>query len=645
MFSIKRWSVVLVIGCTCGPIPAQAVDSASDLGAQKATARLAQPVTWGSQDQPWAARRPVTATDRVAIQRYRSQEKAPIYSTTFPDSIALGADWTVERDDNPTLASCRRPDSVEASNSGLKLKVLLSSDCRSARWSTGHIATKVKYGYGFYEVTMKIADIPGQNNAFWLTTDDNFEIDVGEAQYPNYIHIGLQYWPPGKTEKHAGVGWGAKFDKDLSQGFHDLGLLWTPEDIVFEVDGEPVAAALIHGAIKGPANVRLSTALGNWAGKVPEHPEGHSMIVQSFRVFSLENGPAKIQDLPSHGVTRKLSEIGIDRSGLSMQSEAVRQKTLESIHALHATWFRDGPSSGSPRGIANFVEEVRLAKQQGLNVLMNIVQMDEDYDVPLFTHDHGWKAKKLSQINLNKFGQRFSNLLSALKAANLTIDAVEFGNEDDSYYYDADVPNGHAASPEELHSWLRGYGEFLKTGAGILHDSRFYPQAKIITFGIAHGCDHCGGLPQHLSSPAHVVALLKDVDGFNYIDNAGYHVDGYGTHIYASPSACGSSATALLRQDIWALGRDKPLWITEWGFTDATKFPNKQGQTVSEGLIEILNAFDDLSQRIPIGPMFFYSYDSGLADAKGKASGVVDASGNFVPAASVLSNRADQAMR
>jgi hypothetical protein len=42
---------------------------------------------------------------------------------------------------------------------------------------------------------------------------------------------------------------------------------------------------------------------------------------------------------------------------------------------------------------------VRLAKQQNLKVLVNIVQMDEDYEVPLLTHDHGWKAKKLTQIN------------------------------------------------------------------------------------------------------------------------------------------------------------------------------------------------------------------------------------------------------
>jgi hypothetical protein len=93
-------------------------------------------------------------------------------------------------------------------------------------WSTGHIANKAKYAFGFFEITRKIAGIPGENNAFWLTTDDNFEIDIGEASYPGNIDIGLQYWPPNKTKKHAGVGWSATFRENLSQGFHDLGLFW-----------------------------------------------------------------------------------------------------------------------------------------------------------------------------------------------------------------------------------------------------------------------------------------------------------------------------------------------------------------------------------------------------------------------------------
>jgi len=40
-------------------------------------------------------------------------------------------------------------------------------------------------------------------------------------------------------------------------------------------------------------------------------------------------------------------EIRVDRSKLSFQSEAVREKTPEDIHALGATWFRDGTKKNS----------------------------------------------------------------------------------------------------------------------------------------------------------------------------------------------------------------------------------------------------------------------------------------------------------
>ena len=250
-------------------------------------ATLKGPVTWGSPDQPWGKRRAVTAADRAAIAAYRSGQKRPVFSTDFTKPAELAADWTLESDDNPDLKSCRRPESVEASSAGLRLKTLVASNCRTAHWSTGHIASKAKYGFGFFEARMKIADIQGLNNAFWITTDDNFEIDVAEATYPSYIHIGLQYWPHNNTETHAGMGWGASFVDNLAYGFHDVGLLRTPNDMVFEIDGQPIAAVVTQ-SVKAPAAIRFSTALGDWAGgKVGDHPEGHWMAVQSFRAFAL----------------------------------------------------------------------------------------------------------------------------------------------------------------------------------------------------------------------------------------------------------------------------------------------------------------------------------------------------------------------
>jgi beta-glucanase (GH16 family) len=297
MLSINSWGSVFITGSSSVLLLAQCfAQSSSVSGGQRAgAAQLRRPVTWGSPDQPYGKRRPATAADRAAIRSYRSGRKAPVFSTNFTDPAELQADWNLVSDDNTwgDFQSCRRPSNVETSSVGLRLKTLIATDCHH-KWSTGYINSKVKYSYGFFETTMKIADIKGMNNAFWMTTEDrpetgdHFEIDVSEVQYPNYDHIGLQQYPAkgNKNLKHTGMGWGAKFIDDLSSAFHDYGVLWTPTEMIFEIDGEPVAAVVTSNAVKGPTDVAFSSAL-IYAG-VPDHPEGHDVVVKSLRVFALQ---------------------------------------------------------------------------------------------------------------------------------------------------------------------------------------------------------------------------------------------------------------------------------------------------------------------------------------------------------------------
>jgi hypothetical protein len=283
--------------CLCSFLALSAVLSSGGVSASGGPTKLAQRVNWGSPDQPYGKRRPVTAADRSAVQSYRSGRKTPIFSTNFTDPAELQADWNLMSDDGRI---CRRPANVEASSAGLRLKTLIATpDCpNKIKWSTGSIQSKAEYRYGFFEATMKIADIKGMNNAFWMNTGnqpatgDYFEIDVSEVQYPSYDHIGLQQYPA-KTNgvalsdvKHTGMGWGAKFVVDLSSGFHDYGVLWTPTEMIFEIDGEPVAAVVTNNSVKTPADVMFSSAL-IYAG-IPDHPEGHDMVVKSLRVSSLQ---------------------------------------------------------------------------------------------------------------------------------------------------------------------------------------------------------------------------------------------------------------------------------------------------------------------------------------------------------------------
>jgi hypothetical protein len=196
------------------------------------------------------------------------------------------------------------------------------------------------------------------------------------------------------------------------------------------------------------------------------------------------------------------------------------------------------PPAGKPEALDRFVNEVRLVKQNNLKMLVNVLPSHLDYDEPSanagddFKRICGWSGGggKLSQINLTKFAKHLRAVLDAVKAADLSIDAFEIGNEFDSCY-DADVPVGHQASEKEIETWLRGYGEFFKAAALVIGDPNCFPHSRIITFGIADGSDKWDKPWRHLSEPASVAARLRNVNRFNYLDNSQSHVDEYGTHI------------------------------------------------------------------------------------------------------------------
>jgi hypothetical protein len=336
------------------------------------------------------------------------------------------------------------------------------------------------------------------------------------------------------------------------------------------------------------------------------------------------------------------AEFGIDRSNLTRESEAVQEKALQDIRALHATWFRDVLSGTTPRTVAKFVNEVRLAKQNNLKFLANVLATQADYAEGYqsrnagedFRKRCGWSqgSSQLSQINLAKLAQRLRTQFDAVKAANLTIDTFEIGNEVDWICFNGDVPDGHAPTEAEWMTAVRGYAHFLKTAAEVIHDPHYFPNAKIITFGIAHGSDRWDHPPHHFSNPARMVAALRNLDGFNYLDNAIYHVDGYGTHVYPNPDNLEQSEADLIRQDAAILGSDKPFWITEWGLP-SNKYPNKQGQTRSQAFRNFYAILDKL--HIPFGPPFYYAYSPG-------GSQLIDANGALLPEARALAVRASE---
>ncbi len=172
----------------------------------------------------------------------------------FQDPAALSSQWLLQSDDY--LKSCRRPENVVAANSGLQLQTRNATNCR-AQWSTGSMISQVQQKFGFFEATIKTADIDGLNNAFWLVTKDHFEIDSAKIHFPNIVRLTLHDNNKIDGQFPPAVGFNSTFTDNFSKAFHDYGVLWTPADIIFEVDGEPVAAISTRDSIKDAADIRF----------------------------------------------------------------------------------------------------------------------------------------------------------------------------------------------------------------------------------------------------------------------------------------------------------------------------------------------------------------------------------------------------
>ncbi len=339
----------------------------------------------------------------------------------------------------------------------------------------------------------------------------------------------------------------------------------------------------------------------------------------------------------AEGAERRPFDVGIDQSNMIWLSKEKQAAVFAGIRKIGVRWFRDA-FAYPPNDTASFVEVVRQAKSADLKMLVVLIQSPSDYDNPAAATDNsglafdklcGWPqgSLKLSQINAGKLKARLRGLLDALKAANLKVDAFEIGNEVDWVCFNGDVPFGRTPSPADILTAARGYAKFLQAAAETIRER--LPAAKIITFGMAHTDDKWDRPPpHHLPDPAAFVASLRNLDGINYLANARYRVDGFGSHIYTEPDDIRAAVAARLKTDTEALGTQLPIWITEFGYrTD--QFPNRAGAGRWQAFEEFFKGLADADARVTFGPVFYYAYDDSTFR-------LIDEQSNLLPEALVL---------
>ena len=146
-------------------------------------------------------------------------------------------------------------------------------------YTSGAINTKGKFSqqYGYFEARIKAAKGQGLLNAFWgKRADESWppEIDVVEVlgKIPTAVGLTVHY---GATNQQASAIYPplkAPGAFDACANFHIYGVLWTPTENIFYVDGverfrTQSGAASINGPFYWMLNVHVGNDAHNWLGQ------------------------------------------------------------------------------------------------------------------------------------------------------------------------------------------------------------------------------------------------------------------------------------------------------------------------------------------------------------------------------------------
>ena len=153
--------------------------------------------------------------------------------------------------------------------------------------------------YGYYEIRTTLNTVPGYWTAFWLMTDnvasegnggrDGTEIDVYEsAYYDEGLVQHTLHWD-GYAAAHRSVGTTAPLEYDGE--YHTFGVLWTPEEYVFYVDGAETwrtDADEAGGTCEVPLYMIISAETGSWTYDKLDKNSLHDRIkIDYVRAYAL----------------------------------------------------------------------------------------------------------------------------------------------------------------------------------------------------------------------------------------------------------------------------------------------------------------------------------------------------------------------
>jgi len=158
---------------------------------------------------------------------------------------------------------------------------------------------KFEHAFGYYVARIQLHRQPGHWPAFWLMGRtvskigdegrDGSEIDIMEKPWLNGRLNQAVHWD-GYGEQHKFAHSQPSVD-GLMEGWHTYGLLWTPDEYVFDVDGKPTWRTRAGGVCQVPLYIKITDEIGKWDGDISKATLPDEFRVDYVRVYDLIHPP------------------------------------------------------------------------------------------------------------------------------------------------------------------------------------------------------------------------------------------------------------------------------------------------------------------------------------------------------------------
>jgi len=165
------------------------------------------------------------------------------------------------------------------------------------RYTSGAINTagKFEHAFGYFVARCKMPKQPGHWPAFWLMCAgvgkvgnegrDGTEIDIVEMPWRDGKITYALHWD-GYGADHRSASSNITLP-ELTEGFHNYALLWTPEEYVFYVNDREVWRTRAGGVSQVPQFIKLTEEIGKWGGDITQAQLPDFFEVEYVRVYAL----------------------------------------------------------------------------------------------------------------------------------------------------------------------------------------------------------------------------------------------------------------------------------------------------------------------------------------------------------------------